>query len=135
VLVIACANVANLMLRAARRVSARSRSVCGGCEPRAAHRATPYGRHRAGIRRDGAAGRAVAYFGVQMLLRFLPPDWRRQRQSAWVKPDRVLDGLTAAISLLPGCYSVWRPHLQSTRPALVTALKESPALVCRVSVA
>ncbi|MGH9720924.1 MAG: hypothetical protein ACRD8O_11980, partial [Bryobacteraceae bacterium] len=66
---------------------------------------------------------AVAFFGVRVLIQFMP-------QGGWtpvelnVSPDLRLLGFTLAVSIVTGALFGLAPALQSTAPALVPALRQ-----------
>ena len=123
VLLIACANVANLMLA---RGASRQREI-------AVRLAVGAGRSRLTGQLlaeslviallGGLAGLLFAQFGTRVLLGFMPQSgWGRVSVNAQV--DLRLLGFAIAISVLTGVLFGIAPALQCTRPDLVPSLKE-----------
>jgi predicted permease len=123
VLLIACANVANLMLArgAARQREIAVRLAVGASRGRLTGQLLTESVLLAAI--GGAAGLAFSYLGVQVLLGFLPQAGY-STATLVVTPDLRLIGFTAAVSILTGMLFGLAPALQSTRPSLTLALKE-----------
>jgi predicted permease len=123
VLLIACANVANLMLA---RGAARAREIAvrlavGASRASLAGQLVTESLMLALL--GGAAGLAFAYGGVTVLLTFLPQTSFTTASLA-VRPDLRLFGFAVVVSLLAGLVFGVAPAFASTRPVLVTALKE-----------
>lgn len=126
VLLIACANVANLMLA---RGAARQREI-------AIRLAVGASRSQLTAQllvesivialAGGVAGLGFAFFGVRVLLEYLPQTGWGQ-SSLNVTPDLRLLGFTFGVSLITGVLYGIAPALKSTKPDLVHALKEDSA--------
>jgi len=125
VLLIACANVANLLLA---RAAARQKEI-------AVRLALGAGRGRV-IRQllsesillslaGGAAGIAIAMWSGQVLLRFLPSG----NTPISTTPDLRVLAFAFALSLLTGLLFGLVPALQSTRPAIASTLKDQASNV------
>jgi predicted permease len=123
VLLVACANVANLMLArgAARQREIAVRLAVGASRSRLTGQLLTESLVMACL--GGAAGMALSYFGVQVLVQFLPRN-SFANATLQVVPDGRLLAFTTAVSLLSGILFGLAPALQSTRPTLITALRE-----------
>ncbi len=123
VLLIACANVANLMLArgAARQREMAIRLAVGATRTRLMGQLLIESILIALL--GGVAGLVLSYFGIQGLLTFVPQTDAAQ-VSARITPDLRLLAFTAAVALLTGILFGLAPALRSTRPDLVPALKD-----------
>jgi len=123
VLLIACANVANLMLArgAARRREMAVRIALGATRSRLVGQLLVESILIALI--GGAAGLALSFLGIEGLLTFVPQADASQA-STRVAPDLRLLGFTTAVSFLTGLLFGVAPALRSSRPDLVPALKD-----------
>ena len=126
VLLIACANVANLMLArgAARQREIAIRLAVGASRKQLTAQLLIESILIAVI--GGIVGLGFAFLGVRVLLNYMP-------QSGWgqaslnVTPDARLLGFTFAVSLITGILYGIAPALKSTKPDLIHALKEDSA--------
>ena len=126
VLLIACANVANLMLArgAARQHEMAIRLAVGATRARLTGLLLVESIIIALL--GGIAGLLLSHFGIKALLGFVPPsEW--DQGAMRISPDLRLLGFTTAVSLLTGVLFGIAPALRSTRPDLVPALKDEVA--------
>jgi predicted permease len=124
VLLIACANVANIMLArgAGRRREIAIRLAVGAGRGRIASQLLTESVLVALL--GGAAGVGLAYVGIGVVLdRFLPTSgW--MDVSLDVKPDLAVLAFTLGVSVLTGVLAGLAPGWQATRARVVTALKD-----------
>ncbi len=122
VLLIACANIANLLLAraAGRQKEIAIRNALGATSMRVLRQLLTEGVLLAVI--GGACGLLLGYWGIDPLLRLLPPD---QALSGFnVAIDGTVLTFTVAVSLLTGLLFAAAPALRSLRVAANQALKE-----------
>jgi predicted permease len=126
VLLIACANVANLLLAraAGRKREFAIRSAMGASRLRIMRQLLTESMVLATV--GGALGLIVGYFGVRALLAVSPADLPRVGEhGAAVGLDWRVLAFTLAISLLTGLLFGLFPAIGASRPDLNTTLKES----------
>jgi len=124
VLLIACANVANLLLARSksRQKEISVRLAIGARRGRLVRQLLTEGLLLAAL--GGAASVILAFWGTNMLVAFMASG--RWPISLSVSPDLRVFGFAATVSMLSGILFGLSPALRSTQVDLTPALKESP---------
>jgi predicted permease len=129
VLLIACANVANLLLAraASRRKEIAVRLALGGGRLRLMRQMPTESLVLASL--GATIGVTLAFWTARFLPAFLPPS--AARGQFHTRPDAVVFAFTAALTVITTLLFGLAPAFQASRPDLVTALKENTALIGR----
>ena len=125
VLLIACANLANLMLAgaASRQREISVRQAIGAGRARLVRQLLTESLLVSAI--GGALAILVAQWLSRAILRFLPPDAAPAVQNLSFHPDPRVLGLTASLALLTCLLFGLAPAIRATRPSLTPGLKET----------